>query len=174
MARRPDLSAGIAPLAGPLPSIRFKWDPETEILSGYFDTPPSGGLTGSIELGGPDGAYTVLDVNGGVLRGLEIVVWPETTTVPGLTPPKVSRQGRLSIPSRASQPGIAAVELEVPLVAEKSEDQSVIHLRVGPKRRVSVVQLADNLLLEVDDHHQVAGFWLLGVPPLPQAPTSLS
>jgi len=163
-----DLSAGVQPLNGALPSIAFKWDPETEILSGHFSgADAAGGLTGSVEIGGADGAYVVLDVNRGVLTGLEIAVWPKTTVVAGLQPPEAASQGRLRIPARASQPGIAAVELETSLAAERSEDHSVVHLVVGRKRRVRVVQLADNLLLELDEADQIAGFWLLNVPPLP-------
>ncbi|GBD31418.1 hypothetical protein HRbin33_00370 [bacterium HR33] len=164
-----ELSARVQPLSGALPAIAFKWDPETEILSGHFSgAGEGGGLTGSVEIAGTDGAYVVLDVNRGVLTGLEIAVWPKTTVVPELRPPRASSTGKLSVPSRPSQPGIAAVELETSLAAEKSEDQSVIHLMVGPKRSVTVVQLADNLLLEVDEAGQIAGFWLLDVPPLLQ------
>jgi hypothetical protein len=155
-------------LSGPLPTIAFKWDPETEILSGYFSGPDAAeGLTGSVEIAGTDGAYVVLDVNRGILRGLEIAVWPKTAVIPGLKPPEASLSASLSIPSRVSQPGIAAVELEASLSAERSEDHSVIHLQVGSRRAVTVVRLADHLLLEVDEAGQIAGFWLLEVPPLP-------
>ncbi len=162
-----NLSPQLQPLSGALPGITFKWDPETEILSGHFSGPDAGGgLTGSVEIGGTDGSYVVLDVNRGLLTGLEIAVWPKVVVVAGLRPPEAASVARLSIPSRPSQPGIAAVELETSLAAEKSEDHSVVHLMVGPKRNVTVVQLADNLLLEVDQAGQIAGFWLLNVPPL--------
>ncbi len=166
-ARSEDLSARVQPLSGALPAITFNWDPETEILWGHFSGPDAtGGLTGSVEIAGADGAYVVLDVNRGVLTGLEIAVWPKTTVVPGLKPPKTASSGALSIPSRPSQPGIAAVELETFLAAERSEDHSVVHLMVGPKRSAAAVQLADNLLLEVDQAGRIAGFWLLNVPPV--------
>lgn len=162
------LAAHVEPLSGELPRISFKWDPETEILSGQFIGAKAGkGLTGTVEIEGADGSFAVLDVNLGVLRGLEVVVWPETTIVPDLNPPSATSRGRLSLPTRASQPGIAAVELETSLIAEKSADQSIIHLRVGPRRKVTSVQLADNLILDVDGSNQIAGFWLLRVPPFP-------
>lgn len=164
------ITANVEPLAGKLPQIAFRWDPETEILSGQFKaTRQESGLTGSLELAGADGSFVLLDVASGMVRGLEVVVWPETDVVEGLTSPPPARQGRLVVPSRPSQPGIAAVEVETNLSAEKSPDETVIHLRTGVRRKVEVVQLADNLMLDVDATGQIAGFWLLRVPPFPQA-----
>ena len=114
-----------------------------------------------------DGSFAVLDVAGGRLRGLEVVVWPETQTVPGLTAPASTERGRLVLPARPSQPGIAAVEVDTQMVAEKTPDDSTIHLRVGPLRRVKLVQVAENLVLELDEASEIAGFWLTQVPPFP-------
>jgi hypothetical protein len=161
-------AASVEPLKGKLPSVTFKWDPETEILSGQFKgAGEADGLTGTVELEGVDGSFAVLDVAGGRLRGLEVVVWPETQTVPGLAPPTATQRGHLLLPSRASQPGIAAVEVDTHMMADKSPDDSVIHLRVGPQRWVQPVQVADHLVLELDDKGEIAGFWLLAVPPFP-------
>jgi hypothetical protein len=162
-------SASVEPLSGKLPSVAFKWDAETEILAGHFTGGgKAGGMTGTVELEGQDGSFAVLDVAGGLLHGLEVVIWPETQTVAGLVPPGTAARGRLMLPSRLSQPGIAAVELDTHLLAEKSPDDSTIHLRIGPARRVKLVQVADNLILELDDASEIAGFWLLKVPPFPQ------
>jgi hypothetical protein len=95
------------------------------------------------------------------------VVWPETQTVPGLTAPVATERGRLILPARPSQPGIAAVEVDAHMLAEKTPDDSTIHLRVGPARRVKLVQVAENLGLELDDASEIAGFWLTQVPPFP-------
>jgi hypothetical protein len=161
-------AASVEPLKGKLPSVTFKWDPETEILSGQFKgAGEADGLTGTVELEGVDGSFAVLDVAGGRLRGLEVVVWPETQTVPGLAPPTAAARGHLLLPSRASQPGIAAVEVDTQMMADKSPDDSVIHLRVGARRRVKPVQVADHLMLELDGKGEIAGFWLLAVPPFP-------
>ena len=163
------LAAHIEPLKGELPRIPFRWDPETEILSGEFKLSGSAkGLTGSIELAGSDGSFVLLDVESGALRGVEVVVWPESDIVDGLTPPAVDERGRLIIPSRASQPGIAAVEVNAVLSARRSADESVIHLRSGPYRSVKPVHLADNLIAEIDGAGEIAGFWLLNVPPFPK------
>lgn len=160
--------ATIEPLTGPLPTIGFRWDAETEILSGSTTQVEGGrGLTGSIELEGREGAVITLDFERGILRGLEVVVWPPVDTVEGLTAPRPSRQGRLTAPARLSQPGIGVVEVDVSLRGERAPDESVIHLRILSKKCSEVVQVADCLLLELDNHGELAGFWLLDLPPFP-------
>jgi len=160
--------ANVEKLDGKLPEITYRWDADTEILSGQFRaTSKKGGLTGSLELEGAEGSFVVLDVAAGAVRGIEIVVWPETSIVDTLSPPKPGSQGRLLMPARASQPGIAAVEVDTNLSVEKRPDESVIHLRVGTRRKVDVVQLADGLILEVDGDRNIAGLWLTNVPPFP-------
>lgn len=162
--------ATIEPLAGALPAIAFRWDAETEILSGTASEVEGGrGLTGSIELEGREGAVITLDFERGVLRGLEVVVWPPVDTVDGLTPPPPARRGRLAAPARPSQPGIGVVEVDVSLAGERTPDESVIHLRILPKKGVEVVQVADRLLVELDGAGELAGFWLLDLPPFPAA-----
>ena len=161
-------AAKVEKLDGKLPKIAYKWDAETEILSGQFKGGrKSGGLTGSVELEGAEGSFVVLDVVAGVVRGLEVVVWPETSIVADLKPPEPGSEGQLIMPSRPSQPGIAAVEVDTNLSAEKRPDESVIHLRVGPRRKSEIVQLADGLIAEVDTQGNIAGLWMTGVPPFP-------
>ena len=43
--------------------------------------------------------------------------------------------------------------------------QSVFHLRIGLRRPVEVVRVADNFYVEVDQQGGLAGFWLSNVPP---------
>ena len=77
-----NVDARVEPLTGNLPSIGWRWDPETDILSGAFKgNRKSGGLTGTVELTDAEGSVAVLDVNNGVICGLDVVVWPEVTTV---------------------------------------------------------------------------------------------
>ncbi len=164
-------TAKIEELDGTLPKIAYKWDAETEILSGQFKGGrKSNGLTGSVELEGAEGSFVVLDVLAGVVRGLEVVVWPEVSIVNDLTPPAPKTKGQLVMPSRPSQPGVAAVEVDTQLSASKRPDESVIHLRVGPRRKVEIVELAEGLIAELDDKNNIAGLWLLGVPPFPKQP----
>ena len=162
-------AAKVEKLDGKLPKMAYKWDTETEILSGQFKGGrKSGGLTGSVELEGAEGSFVVLDVVAGVVRGLEIVVWPEVSLVADLKAPEPKSNGQLIMPGRPSQPGIAAVEVDTNLSAEKRPDESVIHLRVGPRRKSEVVQLAEGLIAEVDEKGNISGLRLIGVPPFPR------
>ena len=80
-----NMEARVEPLTGSLPVIAWRWDPETDILSGAFKgNRKSGGLTGTVELTDDEGSVAVLDVNNGVICGLDVVVWPEVATSPTL------------------------------------------------------------------------------------------
>lgn len=160
------VEARVEPLTGNLPALSWRWDAETEILSGSLDPGPQGaGLTGTVELTDEEGSIAVLDVAGGVLRGLDVVVWPEVSSVPALTAPRPAQDGRVVIPARTSQPGIASLELNTTLSVSTDPDERVFHLRIGSRRSVEVVRTADHLLVELDQQRQLAGFWLLDVPP---------
>ena len=162
------LDTRVEPMSGKLPSINWRWDPETDILAGSFKgKEKSGGLTGTVELTDEEGSIAVVDVAGGVVRGLDVVVWPEVSTVPGLAPPAPDKDGRVIIPSRPSQPGIASVEVDTTLSVSTNPGETVFHLRIGTKREVEVVRIADNLMVEVDQKRRIAGFWLTNVPPFP-------
>ena len=162
------LDTRVEPLSGKLPSIDWKWDPETDILAGSFKgKEKAGGLTGTLELTDEEGSIAVVDVAGGVVRGVDVVVWPEVSTVPGLTPPAPAREGKIIIPSRPSQPGIASVEVDTTLSVSTNPGENVFHLRIGTRREVEVVRVADNLMIEVDSKRRIAGFWLTNVPPFP-------
>ena len=169
MTRIERLGGRMEPLEGPLPRLTYQWDPETEILSGVAaDVTGERGLTGSIELEDAKGAVVTLDFAGGLMRGIEVVVWPATQTSPTLGPPTADERGRFVVPARPSQPGVAVVEVDISLSVEHTPDESVIHLRVGPQREAKTFQLAENLLMEVGDEGEIAGFWLLAVPPFPR------
>lgn len=166
------LQARIAPRAGRLPRITYRWDPETDILTGALKGGATGGegergLTGSVELEGGDGSFVLLDLVAGIVRGVEVVVWPDVKTVPDLQPPQGARDGQLVVPGRRSQPSVAAVEVETALSVEADPTEAVLHFRVGPSRPSECVRVAENLLIEVDEEREVAGLWLLEVPPYP-------
>ena len=73
----------------------------------------------------------------------------------------------MTFPTRKSQPGVAAVEVDTPISVEKNETDSVFHIRVGRARAATVVRVGDHLLVEVDKQSRLAGLWLLEVPPFP-------
>jgi hypothetical protein len=158
------------PLTGGLPSIRFRWDPETEILAGRFEVPSEGrGFTGSIELESATGAFILLEVERGTMCGVEVVVWPEVEER-HLVVPHDREPVRLTVPGRPSQPGeIGAVEVEAELAVEVTADESTFHVQVGARREGRALQMADNLMLELDAHDEIKGLWFLHVPPFPEA-----
>jgi hypothetical protein len=160
------MDARIEPLSGALPAVNWRWDPETDILSGAFKgNRKSGGLTGTVELTDAEGSVAVLDVNNGLICGLDVVVWPEVTTVSDLQVPAKLTDGRVVLPARASLPGIASLEVDTTLSVQTNATESVFHLRIGPRRPVEGVRTADNFYIEVDQQGGLAGFWLTNVPP---------
>lgn len=161
------IEARVEPLTGRLPSIRWHWDPETDILSGSFQDVAASGVTGTLELTDAEGSVAVVDVVGGVVRGVDVVVWPEVTTRPHLSPPAAAREGRVLLPSRNSPDAAASVELDTALAVATDRGESTFHLRLGSRRPVEAVRVADNLLIEIDGRQHLAGFWLLNVEPFP-------
>jgi hypothetical protein len=164
------LAGRVVERTGRMPHIAYRWDPETDILTGAIRSghnKKTGGLTGSVELEGGDGSFILLDVMGGAICGVEVVVWPDVRTTPALVPPTGVAEGDVMLPTRRSQPSVAAVEVDTALTIETNSSESVFHVRVGPLRHASVVRVADGLLVEVDEQDELAGLWLLDVPPFP-------
>ncbi len=162
------MEARIEPLSGSLPHIGWRWDPETDILSGSFKgTRTQTGLTGTVELADEAGSIAVLDVNNGVICGLDMVVWPEVSTAADLRLPSSLTDGRVVLPQRPSRPGVASVEVDTALSVYTNTSESLFHIRVGPRREADLVRVADHLLIEVDRKGDLAGFWLTDVPPFP-------
>lgn len=162
------IAAHIEPLNGPLPRVEWRWDAETDILSGGFKTARKGpGLTGSVELTDEVGSVAVLDVVSGVICGLDVVVWPDVVTVPALAVPAELTTGRVVLPTHEST-DIQSLEVDAELSAEADPGDAVFHLRFGPARPVEVVRVADHLYVELDQESTLAGIWLTGVPSFPE------
>jgi hypothetical protein len=163
------IQAHIEPLDGKLPSLTWRWDLETDILSGAFKANrKTGGLTGTLELSDDAGSVAVVEVSDGIICGLDVVVWPDVATRPGLTVPAQLTDGRVVVARRPSRPGISAVEVDTTLSVLTDPTETVFHLRVGEPRAVELVRVADHLHVEVDEDGFVAGFWLTGVPAFPE------
>jgi hypothetical protein len=162
------LAGRVVERTGRVPQISYRWDAETDILTGAIKSgrKKAGGLTGSVELEGSDGSFILLDVSGGAICGVEVVVWPDVRTAQ-LAPPSAVEEGDVMLPTRRSQPSVAAVEVDASLTIETNASESVFHVRVGPARRTKAVRVADGLLVEVDEEDELAGLWLLDVPPFP-------
>ena len=160
------MDAKIEPLVGGLPSISWRWDPETDILSGAFKgNRKSGGLTGTVELTDAEGSVAVLDVNNGVVCGIDVVVWPEVSTRSDIQVPARLTDGRVVLASGGSRGGVSSVEVDTSLSVETNSSESVFHLLIGARRPVEVVRAADNFYVEVDQQGGLAGFWMTNVPP---------
>ena len=163
---RSPMEAKIEPLAGTLPTIAWRWDPETDILSGSFKgSRKSGGLTGSVELTDAEGSVAVLDVNNGVVCGIDVVVWPEVSSRADIQVPARLTDGRVVLASGGSRAAVASVEVDTSLSVETNGSESVFHLLIGARRSVEVVRVADNFYVEVDRQGGLAGFWMTNVPP---------
>jgi len=152
----------------PLPTLRWQWDAETDILTGSIKADPrGGGYTGTVELNDDDGSIAMLDVNSGVLCGIDIVVWPEITPIAGLAAPVEARHGQVVVPSRTAKRGVAAIEFDTTLTVSADPSESVYHVRIGTRRPVEPIRIADHFVVEVDAAQRLAGFWLEHVPPPP-------
>ncbi len=163
---RSQMEARVEPLGGALPSITWRWDPETDILSGSFKgNRKAGGLTGTVELTDAEGSVAVLDVNNGAICGIDVVVWPEVATKSDIQVPAQIADGRVVLPSGGSRAAVASVEVDTTLSVETNGSESIFHLRIGARRPVEVVRAADHFYVEVDQQGGVAGFWMTNVPP---------
>ena len=150
------------------PTVQYRWDSDTEILSAHVSPSGAGtGLSGSVEVEGSDGSWLILDVSSGSINGVEVAVWPDVRTRNALKPPGTVEDGRIVVPSRRSQPGVAAVEVETPIIAETDEAERVFHFTLGKPTRTRTVRFANDLLIDVDGSNHLAGLWLLNVPPFP-------
>ena len=163
-----NVAVQLEPAAESAPAVQYRWDADTDVLTARLDVvTPKGGMSGSVQIEGTDGSWLILEVAAGRINGIEVAVWPDVHKRPALVPPATVEDALVVIPSRPSQPGIASLEVDTPLMAEADSDRRVIHFRVGARRDVRTVRIGRDLLLDVDSQSRVAGLWLLNVPPSP-------
>ena len=155
----------VAPAAALLPRFDFHWDAETEILAGRQTVAPGDGFTGSWELESPAGAVVIMESEGGVLSGVEVVVWPDVERAPKLVAPHVPSASRVELlPPPDGGPGLVAVE--TPMSAEASVSETLIRLRFAhPAART--VRVAENLLVGVTEAGELADLWFEDLPLFP-------
>jgi len=165
------IAVQLGPAADAPAEVAYKWDPDTDILSAQLSSSSqSEGMSGSVGLEGADGSWLILDVAAGRINGVEIAVWPEIQKLGALTPPAEIEDAQVIIPARRSQPNIASMEMATRLVAEADQAQRNFHFRLGKPKLSRTVRIARDLLLDLDDKSQIAGVWLLNVPPCPTDP----
>lgn len=158
------------PTEAPAP-VDYRWDTDTDILTANVRAmSPGTGMSGTVGLEGSDGAWLNLDVTGGQIHGVEVAVWPDVETDPALVPPEQVEDARVSIPAWHSHPELASIEVDTLLKAVADRAERVIHFSLGAARPARTLRLASDILLDIDHRGQIAGLWLLNVPPFPAAP----
>lgn len=158
----------VEPAGGASPAVEYRWDRDTEILSAQLNPRSTGtGMSGSVELEGADGSWLILDVSAGRINGVEVAVWPEIHKRTSLVPPGSVEDGTVLVPSRRSQPDVASLEVETRLLAEADEAERVFHFTLGKRQKTRTVRFARDLLMDLDGSNNLAGLWLLNVPPFP-------
>ena len=148
--------------------VEYRWDTDTDILTANLRTRTSTeGASGSVEIEGSDGSWLILDLGGGSIQGVEVAVRPDVRTRSTLTPPGEATDGRGRV--GGNDDGIASIEMNTAILAEADESERTIHFRLGPARQTKAVRIARDILIDVDGKDRIAGVWLLGVPPFPDA-----
>lgn len=163
-----DIVVRVEPTDAASPGVDFRWDADTDILTATLHTGAvSEGMSGSVEVEGSDGSWVMFDVSGGRIAGIEVAVWPEVRKNPTLVAPAEIKDAKVSLPTRRSQPGIAALEMNTRTLCEADDTERTIHFRFGAARPTSPVRVARDILLEIDERSCIAGLWFLNVPPFP-------
>jgi len=148
--------------------VRFRWDADTEILSASIvDRRGGGSVATAVELEGSDGSWVTLELRAGRFCGIEVAVWPPVKARSILSPPAAAISGHASLPVGTVGTALADMEVDTMLAAESDRLERTFHLRVGAPRRSRAVRVGRDILLELDDADQLAGLWLLNVPPVP-------
>ncbi len=158
------LTVQIEPPRGATPSVAYRWDTDTDILSAQLEGIAPEGPAATIEVQGLDGSWMILDVRGGRLCGVEVAVWPDVRKLPTLRPPQ-SEPGEVVLPPRHAVAGASAVDS--PLSAEVDDPERVFHFRFGPGAESRAIRVAHDILVDVEPSGAVAGIWFLNVPPFP-------
>jgi hypothetical protein len=155
----------VVPVSGlpEVPQVTWRWEPETDILSGSWRSPWGGEAAETVEISSPEGAVLVLDVVDGEIAGLDVVIWPDVETVAALEAPAPDASGRVLVP--AAPPESHQIDTDLAVTVDGLEQ--TFHLQIGGRRPVSAMRLADRLMVELDAGDRLAGFWLTGVPPFP-------
>lgn len=155
----------IEPPQTPTPVLRWKWDDETDILSGVVPAPPDArGLTTSLEITDAAGSVIVVDVTRGLLCGLDMVVWPDVDVDASVKLPAAVADGSLVL-SVDEEDAVPAIDVEGTITVRASFDETLYHVRLGDAASARRLRIADQLVVELDAEGALAGFWLIGVPP---------
>ena len=163
-----DIAVRVEPNDQPLGAVEYRWDADTDILTALVPANVAAeGMSGAVGVEGSDGSWLIFDVTGGHVSSVEVAVWPDVRKVTGLAPPSDAEPSRVTIPSRRSQPVLASLEVDTLLTVQSDPAERLFHFRIGAARAVRHLQVAKDLVFDVDERHCLAGVWLLNVPPFP-------
>jgi hypothetical protein len=157
------LNVQIEPAAGAPPRVEYRWDVDTDILTASVPA-PGDGPAGIVEVQGRDGSWVILDLRGGYIRGVEVAVWPDVQKLPSLMPP-AAEYGSAVLAHAIPRTGVVAIDS--PLSAEVDQPERTFHFRLATPVTTRAIRLADGIVLDVEPSGNVAGIWLLDVPPFP-------
>jgi hypothetical protein len=157
------LTVQVEPMRREPARMAYRWDTDTDILSAQLEDRTLDGPAAVIELQGEDGSWVILDVCAGRIRGVEVAVWPDVRKLPSLLPPR-AEPGDVVVGQRHAA-GSSAIDS--PLSADVDEPERTFHFRLGGSMESRVVEVAADLLVDVEPSGAIAGIWLLNVPPFP-------
>ncbi len=166
-ATRSQMEARVEPLGGSLPSISWRWDPETDILSGSFKgNRKSGGLTGTVELTDAEGSVAVLDVNNGVICGIDVVVWPEVSTRSDIqVPAQLDRRPRRPAVRRVARRRVPRSRWTPACRSRPMRRRASSTCGSAPAGRSRSCALPTTSTSRWTSKGRLAGFWMTNVPP---------
>lgn len=157
-----------------LPTVEYRWDAGTEILSAELavDRRPAEarvvGVNGSVAVEGDDGSWLTLDLDDGCVSGVQVAVWPPVRRRTTLEPPTAPvGRARLALPSGTAAEVVLSLEVNAPLRAEVDAGERHFHFVLGPARPAASVAIGTDIVLELDYRYHLSGLWLLNVPPSP-------
>ena len=84
-----------------------------------------------------------------------------------LKPPGSVVDATIRLGSRRGGDGVTTVEVETAVLAETDESERVFHFTLGRAKDTRTLRFARDLLVDVDASNNLAGLWLLNVPPFP-------
>jgi hypothetical protein len=162
------IAVQLEPLVEPPARVQYTWDPDTDILSAQLDPRASGeGLSGSVGLEGRDGSWVILDVAAGRINGVEVAVWPDVRKLTELRLPSEVQDALVVLSRNKAKSDVASFEMATAMIAEADTAERNFHFRLGKPRGARTVRIAHDVLLDLDEKSQIAGLWLLNVPPCP-------
>ena len=151
-----------------VPPVAYQWDADTEILAASVADARGGGTSPmSLELEGKDGSWVTLELRAGRFCGIEVAVWPPVRLRSELVaPPRVSA-GHVTVPSVLALGATTDVEVDTLLAVEADRRRRTYRFRLGRPRPTRAVRVGRDILVDVDEAGDLAGLWLLHVPPQP-------